>query len=1792
MTAIDRIKKLETLYLGGVGNSDMLALSMETLLDVLVVLYDECCGSTLRREKSVSEFVEFAKPVVARIKQLRLQRDDFEILKVIGRGAFGEVAVVKLKNTDTVYAMKILNKWEMLKRAETACFKEERDVLVKGDRRWITNLHYAFQDDDYLYLVMDYYCGGDLLTLLSKFEDRLPEDMAKFYIAEMVLAIDSLHRLRYVHRDIKPDNVLLDRSGHIVLADFGSCLRLMNDGTVQSNVAVGTPDYISPEILRAMEDGHGRYGAECDWWSLGVCMYEMLYGETPFYAESLVETYGKIMNHKNRFEFPADINDVSEEAKDLMRRLICSQDQRLGQNGIEDFINHPWFEGRIDWENIRQSEPPYIPDVSSPTDTSNFDVEDTDFKQSESVPPTSHSVFTGHHLPFVGFTFTSNSRMSDLEALADGFSQETSEEKTSSVSTQAYERRIQRLEQENKELDRKLKDATRVIQSQFGNEAPGSPSQSADRELQHLRTEVVRLQAQVKETQRDLDETLAIKQELETMEGDKNTKLKALEKSSKNLSQEKSELQQELESLQERYRTQTKELKDAIGQRKLAIEELTNITERLEDTRSGKQKLQRQLRDKEEELEDSRLKLDNLKQDLRKAEKAKRDLQTQLDESTAEASKQSKLRERSESYAKELEQEIETMKQKSLGRTPSTSNLETTQEINRLKAELEKKEVQYEEMIARLKQKHSTAIQDLHYQIQDIDNKKTEKEREVQTLKEKIDLTKKENISNYQENINDIKRKNEREKTLLEQENLRLTKEVEKLSRDVQKNQNDKRQIEEELRDLSEKRDSVAHWEAQISEIIQWVSDEKDARGYLQALASKMTDELEGLKMQGVGVTGERSWTKRRSQRVDKMELLSLQSQLQSEIQAKQSISEDLTQTKAKSVELEKQVLEAQAMCREWEYEVNQLRAENKELKARLEGEELKESLNFKDFTVVGDHDRPSSQVSFRTFLEQQTRRLGSSTSDVSEDDIDNYSIGSRGSRGSRNSDLSRPVNRDRVSLQDSSDKDEKQPATINNAHPVDEPKRTLPIQVIKPSNQPRSHRFAVRTFSTPVKCNHCTSLMVGLQRQGTVCEVCHYACHVLCTERAPQVCPVPPDQTKRPLGIDPAKGIGTAYEGYVRIPKPGGIKKGWMRQFVVVCDFKLFLYDINPEKTSQASVQVNQVLDMRDEEFSVSSVLQSDVIHANRRDITCIFRVTTSQLHPPGSKHAVLMLAENESDKQRWVGALNELHKILRKNKIPDKSVFQAKEVYDSSLSLLRNTLSGAILDHDTLLLGTEEGLHCIDLTRDEISRIGDKKSVFQIEVVQRDQLVIVISGKQRHIRLIPMAAVESAESVESVKINETRGCTTICTGLISQGSVNCLCVAIKRTVVIYELTRTKQRHKRVREILVPGNVQYIEMMNERLCVGYPSSFAIYTIQGEGAPVCLVNSEDTTLQFLLSSPVDAYLAVELSHKEYLLVFATLAIYVDNTGKRSRLQEIMIPAQPHSFSYNAPYLTCYAEEAAFVFDTRSEEWIQTICLKKLRPLCRDGAIGLPLVSDTPRLVYIHQKSEEEDRIAIPDMLNGKGRSLNRSKRRFSFKEEKLTKQVPDRRSRMISAPINFAHVAHVGKEETVTMIHRSASDRRSKLISAPTNFSHIAHMGPDQGMKMLIDLPTSSGQGLDDAQVQRVKSMFQPNFGANVLAMQEAAHVRGSGGSGSSGSGSGSRPNSMQPQYNGSAVRHESPSGSSQGSPYLASSSVASASPDSSSLSSQEQFGGNSANQMPSPIQESDEEPDSITTRM
>ncbi|XP_033302317.1 serine/threonine-protein kinase Genghis Khan isoform X3 [Bombus vosnesenskii] len=1695
-----RLRQLESLFIDGpvqgegrIGHT----FSIETLIDILLVLYDECCNSSLRREKTVSDFIEFVKPVATCIKSLQLAREDFEIVKVIGRGAFGEVCVVRMRGSDKVFAMKILNKWEMLKRAETAYFREERDVLVYGDRRWITNLHYAFQDDNNLYLVMDYYCGGDLLTLLSKFEDRLPEDMARFYIAEMVLAIGSIHDLRYVHRDIKPDNVLLDANGHIRLADFGSCLRLFEDGTAQSNVAVGTPDYISPEILRAMEDGQGQYGPECDWWSLGVCMYEMLYGETPFYAESLVETYGKIMNHKNCFDFPADdMYEVSEEAKDLMRKLICSSEFRLGQNGIDDFKKHPWFEG-VNWETLRDSTAPYIPEVSSPTDTSNFDVDDTDVRSSDAVPPAANSAFSALHLPFVGFTFTQGSCISDLGCL--------------SAITQK-DKRVQILEEENAQLTQALEDLKKQISMSHSSPGISPDSNNATRKLQDeintLTKRNCELESQLK--------SMEVPRELRNLDNGDMTKLRELEKLVRSLRSEKEEAIKDKLDVQEKLKLQDKELKDALTQRKLAMAEYTEVTDKLSELRQQKQKLSRQVRDKEEELEVVMQKVDSLRHDIRKAEKLRRELENRVEEAMAETSKERKLRERSEEYCKQMQEETEKIRQRSMGNDASANHALATQEINRLKAEVEKLEVQYNENLNQQQGRFNLEIRSLQEQLHEAETRRDLLEREVQLTKEKLDNARLENITDSEETINELNRRHEREKIMLVEENKKLMLELNTLTDSVNRIQGERRQLEEEYEELRNKKEAIAQWEAQITEIIQWVSDEKDARGYLQALATKMTEELEFLKHSGgVGGVGsgstmaDKNWRNRRSQKLDKMELLNLQSSLQSEIQAKQAISEELTKTRSDLIAAQKELRDFRQRFDTLTHEIKRKEMQIKELQARLDtGDGLwyailisrlqSASVYWRNELCLGPLVAHLQTVFVTAALSSKTSRKSPNIVSTKPQRIIVHQPSSplpvmRASRVTTCRLLTRfvPVNTfisqnavaivsppvlERPTSQmsylehflketasstrhgsadsvEADIEDNRAPSISSSKSNLSElsidPTSPLSHELLNKSStshgqtnlqpKPKSHQFLVRTFSAPTKCNHCTSLMVGLTRQGVVCEVCGFACHMPCCDKVPSMCPVPHDQTKRPLGIDPTRGIGTAYEGYVKVPKMGGVKKGWVRQFVVVCDFKLFLYDISPDRNALPSVYVSQVLDMRDEEFSVSSVRDSDVIHATKKDIPCIFRITTSLLEPPGLRNHTLMLADTESEKTKWVVALSELHRILKKNNLPNTTIFRAKELLDNTLALIKNVMSGAIIDPDRLVIGTEEGLFCLDLDRSEIARVGEGKKIYLLEYVTEEQLIVVLSGKQRHVRLVPVRALDGDE-VEWIKVAETKGCITLTTGIVRRSPLTyCLCVAIKKQnasqVIIYEITRTKTRHKRIRELMLSCHAQTLQVLSEgRFCVGYPSGFSIYSILGDHHPISLVHSENTLLGFLTYSAVDALRCIELPRGEFLLVFHTLAVYVDSQGRKSRDREIMYPAVPTAVSYCEGYLLVYSETHIDVFDCTTGDWLQTLNVKRARPLNTSGSLTSCVINDMPHVIFLSNLHQRELLNLTP--LDASGRQMTKPRRRFSLREGNRAVR---------------------------------PTDRRSKMISAPTNFNHISHMGPGNGIQIqrLLDLPTT-----------------------------------------------------------------------------------------------------------------------------
>ncbi|KAA8567367.1 hypothetical protein EYC84_010392 [Monilinia fructicola] len=336
-------------------------------------------------------------------------------LKIIGKGAFGEVKLVQKKQDGKVYAMKSLIKTEMFKKDQLAHVRAERDILAESDSPWVVKLFTTFQDQDFLYMLMEFLPGGDLMTMLIKYE-IFSEDITRFYIAEIVLAIEAVHKLGFIHRDIKPDNILLDRGGHVKLTDFGlstgfhklhensyyqqllqgksskpknnrqsvsldeinltvSNRSVINDWRKSRRVmaysTVGTPDYIAPEIF----SGHG-YSYDCDWWSLGTIMFECQVGWPPFCAEDAHDTYRKIVAWRTNLYFPEDVQ-LGPEAENLIRSLVCNSENRLGRVSADEIKNHKFFRG-VEFDTLRRIRAPFEPKLASNVDTTYFPTDEID----------------------------------------------------------------------------------------------------------------------------------------------------------------------------------------------------------------------------------------------------------------------------------------------------------------------------------------------------------------------------------------------------------------------------------------------------------------------------------------------------------------------------------------------------------------------------------------------------------------------------------------------------------------------------------------------------------------------------------------------------------------------------------------------------------------------------------------------------------------------------------------------------------------------------------------------------------------------------------------------------------------------------------------------------------------------------------------------------------------------------------------------------------------------------------------------------------------------------------------------------------------------------------------------------------------------------------------------------------------------------------------------------------------------------------------------------------------------
>ena len=317
---------------------------------------------------------------LARLQRGEVGVDDFELLKVLGKGSFGKVFLVRMLLTGSVYAMKVLKKSEVVRRRQVAHTKAERRIMGGIDHPFIVALRFAFQTSDKLYMVTDFVRGGELFFHLKKAR-VFPEPLVRFFGAELVCALGHLHSLDIVYRDLKPENVLLDADGHIHITDFGLSKEEVSDPRGATTFC-GTPEYLAPEMLLNRKSRAG-YGKGVDWWSLGTLLYEMLTGWPPFYDKNLRKMCEQIL--RSDLAFPADCT-ASPEARDLIRGLLQRDpakrlgSRRVGEGhpapptGLSEVQAHPFFAG-IDWAALEALElqPPFKPKVDSDTDIGNFD---------------------------------------------------------------------------------------------------------------------------------------------------------------------------------------------------------------------------------------------------------------------------------------------------------------------------------------------------------------------------------------------------------------------------------------------------------------------------------------------------------------------------------------------------------------------------------------------------------------------------------------------------------------------------------------------------------------------------------------------------------------------------------------------------------------------------------------------------------------------------------------------------------------------------------------------------------------------------------------------------------------------------------------------------------------------------------------------------------------------------------------------------------------------------------------------------------------------------------------------------------------------------------------------------------------------------------------------------------------------------------------------------------------------------------------------------------------------------
>jgi serine/threonine-protein kinase MRCK len=1025
-----------------------------------------------------------------------------------------------------------------------------------------------------------------------------------------------------------------------------------------------------------------------------------------------------------------------------------------------------------------------------------------------------------------------------------------------------------------------------------------------------------------------------------------------------------------LTDLQDRVSLQARDLQEAQTQRKLAVQEFTDVNEKVNELRSKNSKLSNDLLNKEDELEEFKT--------ISKLELEKRDKQLG-----------------------ELRQEFLLLKNardlnNQISSNTSNSN-NNSEELEALKSKLAKFEAETESLL-----------------------------NEIKNIKEKHAQINKEQNLKFENDLNELSQSKNKELSLYQTENEKLNSQIHKLLQE-------KQLLEDELSGMHENKKAIQKYEFQMNEILTMLNDEKAVRSHLRNLATKLIEEVETLKQRtsfndhnlllktvnssqnlaaGLSNAGN-GWKNRVSEKRDRINVQNMQVLLEKEFQAKEKIIEE-----NQSLKCELDLLKSQRLS-EMQLQIDEL---NRELQKYQS--EIKELRNMNVMTA------PIVQ-------EDQISLAPSSTADQPEPEYQNV--------------ISNSV----VPKQDNQ--------TQNNKEVV-----------------VSSHKFEVVSFNHIEKCELCGGILYGISRQAIKCKdkQCAYLCHPKCRQYLPPNCPININQRFQLKAVDFMKGMGTLIQGHLKVPKLGGVKKGWQDNYVFLSNGRLFIYPIMENSQQKTSLIPSQIIDIRNPDFSVSSVTESDVIHANKRDIPCILKMIVTKLKHSNLKEKLLFCAKDENEKINWINVLKDLNERLKKsyNPLLDPNPIEPREIIDNTP--IRNINTAYLYDYDRILLGSDEGIDVIDTRSPDISsfnRIYDKKT-YKLDVLKDQKIIVAISGKAHQICLLPIIIIEGINA-EIVKIEETKNCTLFCCGRLNineKKSLHLVCVAVKKSVLIYEINVSqKPKYKKQREIELPMQPQSIQIIDDFLCVGLQSEFALYSLTHESTPIALVQEDrDKSLEFLTRTPTNALQAIKLTQDEYLLVFETLGLYVSIDGhrsvRRSGESEIMWPSKPLHVTHRGDYLLCYCDRGIDVFNILTGEWLQIIQFAKSKPLDQYGFLCLSNeLSESSRLLYFKLHDEEE----YITVLNSKNRSLAKSKYRkgsLSRSDEAsfsttLGKMSPNNGTLLLITGGGGSNGLNYSNSNVSSNSGGGSGglNSRKSLISHPSNFQHIHHMGPSDGKSLI-----------------------------------------------------------------------------------------------------------------------------------